>query len=302
MRAIADWVIYLAYSALWKGLRVLPEKSAYKFFNNLATRAYRKNGKRVRRLRENYRAVFPNISKLEIEELVQGGLQSSMRYWCDTFRISDWSAQRVSSKVSTINDHLFYDGAKSGRGVIVALPHAGNWDHAGLYFCSRGVKVHTVAEHLKPERLFRKFLEHREAMGMTVLDLDRSVIAELETFLNQGLLVALVADRDLSRSAIEVNFFNRKSRMPAGPALLALRTKADLITAYVSFVGDGIRVKFKGPFEVRRESNEKEEVARITQVLADAFAEDITEDPTSWHMQQRIFVDDKDFIERGDLR
>lgn len=300
MKAIADWSIYLVYSALWRVLRIIPEKSAYQLFSNLGERAYRRNGKRVRRLRSNYAAVRPKANKDEIEELVKGGLQSSMRYWCDTFRISDWSSERVASTVSTVNGHLFYGGAKSGRGIIVALPHAGNWDHAGLFFCSQGVKVHTVAEHLKPERLFRKFLAHREAMGMTVLDIDNSVINQLELFLNQGLLVALVADRDLSRSAIEVEFFNRKSRMPAGPALLALRTNADLITAYVSFVGDGIKVKFKGPFEVRRDQPEKEEINRITQSLADAFAEDINEDPTSWHMQQRIFIDDEDFRERSE--
>lgn len=302
MKAIADWSVYIVYSLLWKGLRILPEASAYKIFDSLANRAYKKNGKRVKRLRSNYLAVRPKASKEEIEVLVKGGLKSSMRYWCDTFRISDWSRQRVATTVSTIDAHLFYEGAKSGRGLIVALPHAGNWDHAGLYFCSEGVKVHTVAEHLKPDRLFRKFLSHREAMGMTVLDLNRDVIDELEEFLNQGLLVALVADRDLSRSGIEVNFFNRKARMPAGPALLALRTEADLITAYVSYSDKGICVKFKGPFEVNRNNSEKDEVQRITQVLANAFAEDISENPTSWHMQQRIFIDDEDFKERSDRR
>ncbi len=301
MRSIADWFTYLIYSALWKVLRILPERSAYRFFEFLAARAYRKNGKRVRRLRSNYMAVRPESNQDELEELVRAGLRSSMRYWCDTFRISDWSKERVAATVSTQNEHLLLDGASSGRGVIVALPHAGNWDHAGLYFCSKGVKVHTVAEHLRPERLFRRFLLHREAMGMTVLDLDRAVLGELESFLNKGLLVALVADRDLSRSGIEVDFFNRKARMPAGPALLAHRTGADLITAYVSFQERGINIIFKGPFSVNREYPEKQEVTRVTQVLADAFAEEISADPTSWHMQQRIFIDDKDFKERVDL-
>lgn len=299
MKAISDWATYLAYSALWKALRLLPESVAYNFFNFLAERAYKKNGKRVRRLRSNYEAVNPGKRENEIEELVRAGLRSSMRYWCDTFRISDWSIERCSATVTTENAQLLFDGASSGRGVIVALPHAGNWDHAGLYFCSKGVKVHTVAEHLKPDRLFKKFLRHREAMGMKVLDLNASVTDQLETFLNQGHLVALVADRDLSRSGIDVNFFNRKARMPAGPALLAYRTKADLITAYVSFTENGIKIKFQGPFEVNRGRELKIEVERVTQVLADSFARDIASDPASWHMQQRIFIDDEDFAERA---
>ena len=299
MKVVSDWVTYAAYSVLWRFLRLLPERSAYKFFNFLAARAYKINGKRVQRLRSNYEAVGVGKSKNEIEALVKAGLQSSMRYWCDTFRIGDWNVDRYSTTVSTENEHLLFNGATSGRGVIVALPHAGNWDHAGLYFCSKGVKVHTVAEHLRPERLFRKFLKHRESMGMKVLDLDKSVIDQLEGFLNQGSLVALVADRDLSRSGIDVNFFNRKARMPAGPALLALRTRADLITAFVSFTDSGIHIKFKGPFRVNRDAELKIEVERVTQALANAFAEDISADPASWHMQQRIFIDDADFIERG---
>jgi lauroyl/myristoyl acyltransferase len=298
VRVLSDWLTYFAYSVLWKFLRILPERSAYRFFDFLAAHAYKRNGKRVQRLRSNYEAVTAGKSKSEIETLVRAGLASSMRYWCDTFRIGDWNVDRFSSTVSTENEHLLFDGASSGRGVIVALPHAGNWDHAGLYFCSKGVKVHTVAEHLRPERLFRKFLKHRESMGMKVLDLDKSVTDQLEGFLNQGSLVALVADRDLSRSGIDVNFFNRRARMPAGPALLALRTKADLITAFVSFTEIGIHIKFKGPFSVNRGADSKIEVARVTQELANAFAEDISADPASWHMQQRIFIDESDFIER----
>jgi KDO2-lipid IV(A) lauroyltransferase len=299
VRVLSDWLTYFAYIVLWKFLRILPERSAYRFFDFLAARAYKRNGKRVQRLRSNYEAVAAGKSKSEIETLVRNGLQSSMRYWCDTFRIGDWNVDRYSNTVSTENEHLLFDGASSGRGVIIALPHAGNWDHAGLYFCSKGVKVHTVAEHLRPERLFRKFLKHREAMGMKVLDLDKSVTDQLEGFLNQGFLVALVADRDLSRSGIDVNFFSRRARMPAGPALLALRTKADLITAFVSFTEGGIHIKFKGPFSINRGADPKIEVERVTQELANAFAEDISTDPASWHMQQRIFIDDADFIERG---
>jgi KDO2-lipid IV(A) lauroyltransferase len=55
---------------------------------------------------------------------------------------------------------------KSGTGVVVALPHAGNWDHAGSYFCAMGFPLVTVAERLKPEALFNKFLEYRQNIGM----------------------------------------------------------------------------------------------------------------------------------------
>lgn len=274
-------------------MRLLPEKTAYSFFEAVGKRIYRKNGRRISRLRENYRHVLPSLNGTELENLVQKGVSSAMRYWCDTFRISDWSQEKVATTVTTENNELFLNSVNSGKGVIIALPHAGNWDHAGLYYCSQGIKVHTVAEHLRPERLFRKFLAHRERMGMTVLDLEEKVTEQLANFLREGKLVALVADRDLSRSGVDVKFFGANARMPAGPALLAIKTDANLITAYVSFTTSGINIKFSGPFLVRRGESESGEVQRLTQELANQFAMDIKSEPSSWHMQQRIFVERK---------
>ena len=284
---------YLVYSLLWKTVRIMPEKIANALFNRIAEFAYQRNKKRVQRLRENYRQVRPKASHDEIESMVKSGLISAMRYWCDTFRISDWDKKRIIETVTCSNEELLLTGAASGKGVIVALPHAGNWDHAGLYFCMKGITVHTVAEHLKPEKLFMKFLEHREKMGMKVFDIDGSVIQELEEILRRGGLVALVADRDLSKSGITVDFFDGIAKMPAGPALLALRTGASLITAFVAYTKTGIHINFSGPFNLDLADsgkNESGKVIALTQKLADQFSRDITRDPTSWHMQQRIFL------------
>lgn len=284
---------YLVYSLLWKTVRIMPERIANALFNRIAELAYRRNKKRVQRLRENYCQVRPKASHDEIESMVKSGLMSAMRYWCDTFRISDWDKERIIETVTCTNEELLLTGAVSGKGVIVALPHAGNWDHAGLYFCMKGITVHTVAEHLKPEKLFMKFLEHREKMGMKVFDIDGSVIQELEEILRRGGLVALVADRDLSKSGITVDFFDGIAKMPAGPALLALRTGASLITAFVAYTKTGIHINFSGPFNLDSAESGKSEsgkVIALTQKLADQFSRDITKDPTSWHMQQRIFL------------
>lgn len=130
-------------------------------------------------------------------------------------------------------------------------------------------------------------------MGIKVLDLEAKVTGELTSRLNDGELVALVADRDLSQSGVDVDFFGSNARMPAGPALLAYRTKAHLITAYVSYMSFGIKIKFSGPFKVDRQNSESQEVQRLTQSLANQFAKDIRNEPSSWHMQQRIFIDRK---------
>lgn len=296
---MASWLTYILYSALWTFVRLLPEKVAYALFELMAKVAYRRNGKRVQRLRSNYEIVIPHITSNERESFVRSGLSSAMRYWCDTFRISDWSIEKTLHSTRTNNEELLFSPLQENRGVIVAVPHAGNWDHAGAYFCAKGARVNTVAEHLKPERLFRKFLAHRERMGMRVLDLNAGVLDDLRTILLQEReLVALVADRDLSRSGINVRFFDKIARMPAGPAILAYDTDADLITAFVAYREHGIEVFFTPPIKVNRQAERSVEIARLTQVIASRFEDAIRKDPISWHMQQRIFIDES-FVERS---
>lgn len=296
---MASWLTYILYSALWTFVRLLPEKVAYALFELMAKVAYRRNGKRVQRLRSNYEIVIPHITPNERESFVRSGLSSAMRYWCDTFRISDWSIEKTLRSTRTNNEELLFSPLQENRGVIVAVPHAGNWDHAGAYFCAKGARVNTVAEHLKPERLFRKFLAHRERMGMRVLDLNAGVLDDLRTILLQEReLVALVADRDLSRSGINVRFFDKIARMPAGPAILAYDTDADLITAFVAYREHGIEVFFTPPIKVNRQAERSVEIARLTQVIASRFEDAIRKDPISWHMQQRIFIDES-FVERS---
>jgi len=277
---------YLLYKIAWQIVRWLPERSAYRFGESAARYALKKNGKRVKRLRENLKAVSPELSATELESLLSKSMASYSRYWIDTFRFPTWSLDRLRESVRTTNRETFDRLLEEGRGLIVALPHAGNWDHAGAFFCAEGHPLVTVAEHLKPDRLFREFLRYREAMGMEVLDLDSHVIRTLEKRARQGKLIALVADRDLSKTGIEVNFFNKKAKFPGGPAKISLATGAPLITAYISYEAEGIHVQFSDEIPTKNSS-----IAEITQLIANNFAKDIYRHPEDWHMLQRVFID-----------
>jgi KDO2-lipid IV(A) lauroyltransferase len=284
------------YFAGWRIVRWLPENSAYKLAYSFSDFLVKRNSKSVQRLRSNLSRTQPAITALNLDLLLIEAMRSYMRYWVDTFRLPDWSDERIIETVTVTNEHLLTDAIAAKTGVIVAVPHSGNWDHAGAYFCAKGIRLVTVAERLKPEKLFLKFLAYRQAMGMEVLPLDGRVLNTLKDRLNEGALVALVSDRDLSRSGIEVEFFGGKARMPAGPALLALRTKAPLITAFVSYTDNGVHIEFRNVVLPNR-GDESSKVQEIVQMTAQYFEDGISENPQDWHMLQRIWVDG-DFKER----
>ncbi len=289
---------YVGYSLGWKLVRLLPENLAYGLAYRAADYLTRKNGAGVKRLRKNYARVRPELSASELEKLVAAGMRSYLRYWIDTFRFPAWSRERTISTVEVTGEEILRSALVQGNGAIVSLPHAGNWDHAGAYFCFTGAPLVTVAEHLEPEKLFRKFLTYRESIGMEVLDLNSRSIAVLAQRARAGKLIALVADRDLSKSGVNVEFLGYPARMPAGPAMLSVQTGAPLITAFVSYVESGIHIHFEGAVAVPENGDLSAKVATMTQVVADRFASHLKTKTADWHMLQRIWIDE-DFKERS---
>ena len=289
---IAAWGYFVA----WRILRWLPESFVYSRANSVADHLVKKNGKSVKRLRSNLARTQPNITALDLDRLTYKGMQSALRYWCDTFRFPDWSKERILGTVTCNDESILMDAVAAGKGAIITVPHCGNYDHAAAYFCARGAKIVTVAEHLKPEKLFKKFMQYRSDFGMESLPLDGRVIPTLMQRIRTGCVVALAADRDLSKSGIDVNFFGGPARMPAGPALLAIRTGAPLISAYISYTQTGIHIDFTR-IELPTEGTETERIAALVQKCADIFAQGIAQYPQDWHMMQRIWIDG-DFKDR----
>ena len=291
MSGIKDAISAQLYLIGWKIVQRLPEKVAYKLFEKLGKIFHNRNGKAVKRLRSNLQVVMPSANSNELEEIVIKGISSYFRYWCDTFRFPGWSTQRIIDSVNTTNENLLKDPVAAGTGVIVALPHSGNWDHAGAYFCAQGIPLVSVAERLKPEKLFQKFLTYRRAIGMEILALDSNTLPTLSNRLNAGKLIALVADRDFSKNGVEVDFFGKKAKMPIGPALLSLRTGAPLITAQVSYNPKGIQIDFLGPLTPRIQGSLEDQAKDLVQQCADNFALGISKKPEDWHMLQRIWIE-----------
>jgi KDO2-lipid IV(A) lauroyltransferase len=287
---VIDKLAALAYFAGWRIVRVLPHKWAYGFFEKLANHLVKKNGKGVKRLRSNLSRIKPGLSTPDMDALLRQAMSSYLRYWCDTFRIQDWSTSQIQESVTLTRGELLLDPMREGRGVVIALPHSGNWDHAGAYFCSLGIPLVTVAERLKPEALFQRFLRYRQAMGFEVLSIDSRSFATLIKRAREKRLIALVADRDLSASGIDVTFFGFPTRMPAGPALLAIKTGIPLVVAHVSCTENGIHIEFTA-VDIAVDGSESERVALTTQRMASLFENGIAEHPQDWHMLQRIWTD-----------
>ncbi len=284
-----------AYAFGWSAVRKLPEPVARTLFNGIADQTWIRHGASVQQLEKNLRRVRPEASTRELRELSRASVRSYMRYWCEVFRLPDWSRERIVGSFHCINEDVLVAVLAAGKGAVLALPHMANWDHAGAWVTLTHQPLVTVAERLKPEALYERFLAYRRDIGMEVLPLTggASPFRILLERTKAGGLICLLGDRDLTSNGVEVSFFGEPTKMPPGPAALALATGAPLVGATLWYEGADCWVKFHGPFPVP-EGSRQEQVALLTQDLADAFAEGIAEHPADWHMMQPLWLADLD--------
>jgi KDO2-lipid IV(A) lauroyltransferase len=266
-------------------------------FRRAADVAWRKHGRGVIQLERNLaRVLGVDPTDPAVRELSREAMRSYLRYWSEVFRMPGWDADEVLARIRVEGEEGLRAELALGVGVVLALPHMGNWDHAGAWVAGAGMPFTTVAERLHPPELYDAFVAYRQQLGMEVLALDRTsgaeVFATLARRLRDGKMIALVADRDLTDGGLEVEFFGHTARMPGGPAALSVSTGAGLIPVTSWYDGELMHLRIHPKIHQPTHGSRSDRVAAMTQSLAGVFEAAIRAHPADWHMLQRLWVDD----------
>jgi phosphatidylinositol dimannoside acyltransferase len=289
----------IAYALGWSALCRVPESWAAALFRFIADIAWRRQGKGVAVLEGNLRRVLgPDATGKELRALSREAMRSYARYWLEIFRLPVMDKDLVVKETREVGyiDELF-DKLAAGRGVVVPLPHMGNWDASAVWVIGRGAgTITTVMERLEPESVYERFLKFREGLGMEVLPASgaASPFGVLAQRLRNGRLVVLPSDRDVTGGGVEVDFFGERALMMGGSAALAVQTGAALMPATMWFEGDRWGIELHKEIPVPAIGDRWQKAAAMTQEVAHVFEQAIKKHPADWHMLQRVFVSDLD--------
>jgi lauroyl/myristoyl acyltransferase len=293
-RDVADSVTNWAYSVGWAATKRLPERAAQQMFRTAADTLWWQDAGGVDQLSKNLARVRPDLDPHELNKLTRSGMRSYMRYWCEAFRLPKMTPDHFATKFQLRGVETLDEAMDAGKGALMIPGHMANWDLAGAWGAQRYGRVTTVAERLKPEKLFDQFVQYRESLGMEVLPLgDSEVMRNLLERLKSGGLVALLGDRDISGSGIAVDFFGEAAGFPAGPATLAILTGAPLYPVTMHFEGPIAVGVVHDRVEVPESLPKRERVAHMTQQIARAYEQGIAEHPEDWHMMQKVWLADR---------
>ncbi|SON63509.1 Phosphatidylinositol mannoside acyltransferase [Mycobacterium simulans] len=291
-----DW----AYAAGWMAVRAMPEFAARNAFDTGARFAARRGG--PEQLRKNLARVI-GVRPADVPaSLMRASLESYGRYWREAFRLPTMDHRAIARHLDHVIQGLRHldAGLAAGRGVVLALPHSGNWDMAGVWLVQKHGTLTTVAERLKPESLYRRFIAYRESLGFEILPLTGGAQPPFEVLcqrLRANQVVCLMAERDLTRTGVDVDFFGEPTRMPAGPAKLAIETGAALLPVHCWFEPDGWGFAVHPAVDCG-----SGDINAIIQALADRFAHNIAAHPADWHMLQPQWLADLSDARRARLR
>lgn len=218
------------------------------------------------------------------------------RYWAETFWVRPRRRESILARTRIEGIEILKSAAASGRGVIVVLPHVGNWEAAGLKGASVGARVLAVAEELGNERIVQWFIDQRYMMDIDIVIARKGarVTRDLLRRLEEGGVIALLSDRDIKGTGVEVEFFGERTTLPPGPAALADRTNAVLLVAGTYFgAGNRFEIVVEPPILVADGTTAEERVARTTQELATVLERIIRRAPEQWHLVQPNWPSDR---------
>jgi lauroyl/myristoyl acyltransferase len=276
-------------------METLPERVDVAVASTLAIGLGRANRKLCVELRRNLahalRATGTVVDVVALNRFTTRALASYGQYWAEGAKLPAIEPAKVFSRfrIGEGLEHL-YVARDAGKGTVIALPHIGSWEWGGSFLNSLGLGMTAVAEELEPPELFAWFKEKRESIGIRIEPLDARAGTVLLDTLKNGGVVGLLCDRDIQGNGIEVEFFGERVTIPAGPATLALRTGATLVAA-ACYSGPG-RDHFAvitPPILAVREGRLREDVTRVTQLIARELEGLIRRAPEQWHMLQPRF-------------
>jgi KDO2-lipid IV(A) lauroyltransferase len=283
----AERLTYLAFAGVrWAGL-TLPTHTGRMLFRWAGTLAYHVAPKVRATVAANQAQV---LGRPADDPMVLASTREAFRlyarYWFDAFHVIGWSDEQIHATFRFEGLEHMQAAIDRGGGAIAVLPHLGNWDAAGRAMVERGFTVVAVAERLRPERLFRLFVEQREALGMRVIGLSGDGVGkQVAAALAQNAVLALVADRDLTGRGVWVEMFGARRRIPAGPGLLAVSTGAPIVACSIYHTPEGWLCRMT-PVPVELTGDRRADVTTISQEISRSFERAISAAPADWHVFQ----------------
>jgi KDO2-lipid IV(A) lauroyltransferase len=267
--------------------RLLPSSFRYGFAGLGGRATFRLVGRTRRQALENYAGILhQGESSPEVRRVAREALVGYAKLLADFVLMPSLTPQRVREMVDWDGIEHIHRAREGGKGVIVVTPHFGNWDIAAAATTALGLPVTAVTERHGTSDLNRRVVEARQRIGMNVVPLGVTAGKAVLTALRRNELVALVCDLPPKEGrSVRVRICGQDALVPAGPALLALRSGAPVVPFVCRRLPDDrYRVEVQPPLRFEATDDKDRDVERLAQAIMDRFDPILRAAPEQWYL------------------
>ena len=245
-------------------------------------------GVRRRTVREHLLQAFPGESEAWRRRLARASFRNLGRESLATFLLGRMSPEDVLERTEVMGIPALEEALRKGKGVIVLSAHFGNWEIAGASVALRGYPLDAVVQHQRNPLFDVELNETRKRFGVRVIFRNEATKQVLRS-LRDGRIVGILADQNVRRGGVFVDFFGKKAATARGAAIFALRTGCPIFLGLARRVG-------KSPTRYRTElvpvefipgGDMEEDVFRLTEVYTRYLEKEIVRDPDQYFWQHR---------------
>ena len=293
-------LIVSAYKLASSIIKAIPDRLLSRISNALGRCAYRlSSSKRVLVERNMHRTHEGQITNHELRQMTRQAFISYAKYWTDSAKMQSLTDYQIDAGFTVEGFEHIEDSWSEGPGPILALPHLGGWEWAGRWLtCRPKFEVTVVVEPQQPKELFEFMISYRESFGMNVIPLGPNAGKEVIKAIKNNHVVCLLCDRDIEGTGVSVTFFDEETSIPAGPAMLSIRTGSKIIPVAVYQRSESHHAIVRPPLNSERQGNLREDVTRISQDIASSFEELILLEPEQWHLMSPNWPSDHEALRK----
>jgi KDO2-lipid IV(A) lauroyltransferase len=216
--------------------------------------------------------------------MARASLRNYGRYVIDFLNLPNMPPAEVARRARVQGWEHVDRALQAGKGVILVTGHLGLWDYAPSLAAARYPgRVYVVAEPFTSPRVDRLIQAQREAKGVMVIPM--ACVRQMVRVLRDNCILGVLVDRPTHGDGVAVDFFGRRTMVPAGVATLAALTGAALLPFYLIHRGDGgYEGRILPPIWPPSSGDRAADVQRVTQRIFSVLERIIARRPQNWYM------------------
>jgi KDO2-lipid IV(A) lauroyltransferase len=291
---VLDRVVYWLFRLTIVLTRPLPLRLGYRVAGSVSAVCYRTIFRAHRKaLMANLAHVLDSDDAGLLDRVGARSFQNFGKYVIDFIHFPSLTRNEMQRRLRFDQWDELNAAAGSGRGIIIATLHFGNWDLGAAALAAYDYKINAVAETFPYPPMNELVQGSRAKLGLRFIGSERTGPAVFRA-LRRGEMLAILVDVVTDEGSIEVEFFGASARVSAAAARIALRTNAWVIPAIVARdATDDMAIAPVLDFSLRdfiASGDEATDARELTQRIMASMEPHVRAHPDQWFMYRPMWV------------